>query len=159
MTAVLFVCLGNICRSPLAEGIFQSLVNQAGLSDQFTIDSAGTGNWHIGDPPDPRSIEIARRNGLDISHQHARQVEPADFKRFDIICAMDASNLSTLKARAPTGTSTNLRLFLNSPGQDVPDPYFGGEDGFAQVYRMLENGALTLLKTCTAQPGSATKGS
>jgi len=159
MTAVLFVCLGNICRSPLAEGVFRHIVDQAGLSARFEIDSAGTGDWHIGNPPDPRSIDVARRNGLDISHQRARQVETADFSRFDIICAMDASNLSTLKARAPKAAPADLQLFLNAPAQDVPDPYFGGDEGFERVYRMLETGALTLFDTCAAKPGPTIKGS
>ncbi|MEP4768804.1 MAG: low molecular weight protein-tyrosine-phosphatase [Roseibium sp.] len=144
MTSVLFVCLGNICRSPLAEGVFRSQVQNAGLSDRFLIDSAGTGGWHEGDPPDPRSIGIAARYDIDISGQQARQITTVDFDTFDFILAMDHSNLSTLTARVGSQKGA-LRLFLNQPPTDVPDPYYGGEDGFEEVYQMVKSGGETLL--------------
>lgn len=142
--AVLFVCLGNICRSPLAEGIFRSLVNEAGASDHFLIDSAGTGAWHSGNPPDPRSIEVAARHGIDLSTQRARQVCPDDFQAFDTIIAMDRDNLTTLKAR-DTGAKAQLRLLLAEPAADVPDPYYGGPEGFDHVFNLVRNGCRDLL--------------
>ncbi|POF32661.1 low molecular weight protein-tyrosine-phosphatase [Roseibium marinum] len=144
--SVLFVCLGNICRSPLAEGVFRSLVGEAGLSERFTIDSAGTGAWHIGNPPDPRSIDIAAKYGIDLSAQRARQVVPADFTRFDTILAMDADNLSTLRSGTSSGTA-RIRLLLGDPPMDVPDPYFGGPDGFEHVYRLVRSGCEQFLDT------------
>lgn len=142
--AVLFVCLGNICRSPLAEGIFRNLVEEAGLAGRFLIDSAGTGAWHAGNPPDPRSIDIAAGNGIDISAQRARQVRGEDFGRFGTIVAMDRDNLRTLSSRSPGG-SARLRLLLDMPARDVPDPYYGGADGFEQVFRLVEAGCTDLL--------------
>lgn len=149
MTSVLFVCLGNICRSPLAEGVFRATVENAGLSDRFLIDSAGTGAWHAGDPPDPRSIEVAARHGIDLTAQHARQVTDRDFTQFDFILAMDSNNLSTLKSRTRKD-HPGLRLFLNSPPTDVPDPYYGGEDGFERVYQMIDGGSRSLLTALKA---------
>lgn len=142
--AVLFVCLGNICRSPLAEGVFRTLVDEAGQTGRFTVDSAGTGAWHIGNPPDPRSIDVAARHGLDISAQRARQVCTDDFRRFDTIVAMDRDNLETLKSRA-AGGSARLRLLLNTPERDVPDPYYGGPDGFDRVLQLVRAGCVDLL--------------
>ena len=149
MTSVLFVCLGNICRSPLAEGVFRATVENAGLSDRFLIDSAGTGAWHAGDPPDPRSIEVAARHGIDLSAQRARQVTDRDFTQFDFILAMDSNNLSTLKSRTRKD-HPGLRLFLNSPPTDVPDPYYGGDDGFERVYQMIDVGSRSLLTALKA---------
>ncbi|MES0883769.1 low molecular weight protein-tyrosine-phosphatase [Roseibium sp. SCP14] len=146
--AVLFVCLGNICRSPLAEGVFRSIVDEAGLTDSFEIDSAGTGAWHVGNPPDPRSIEIASKHGIDISGQRARQVEEFDFERFDTILAMDRNNLASLKLMAGHGKA-KVRLFLNAPAQDVPDPYYGGPDGFEDVYQLVRAGGQKLLEDLT----------
>ncbi|ASP34962.1 low molecular weight protein-tyrosine-phosphatase [Labrenzia sp. VG12] len=142
--AVLFVCLGNICRSPLAEGIFRSLVDEAGASDRYLIDSAGTGAWHSGNPPDPRSIEVAARHGIDLSTQRARQVYPDDFQAFDTIIAMDRDNLTTLKAR-DTGAKAQLRLLLADPAADVPDPYYGGPEGFDHVFGLVRKGCQDLL--------------
>lgn len=138
--AILFVCLGNICRSPLAEGVFRNVIEKRGIADRFTIDSAGTGAWHQGSAPDPRSIEVAARHGMDISRQRARQVTETDFARFDLILAMDRANLRDLQRRAPEGSPAVVALlteFAESRGVDVPDPYYGGADGFERVYRMI----------------------
>ncbi|WP_067224447.1 low molecular weight protein-tyrosine-phosphatase [Stappia indica] len=147
MTAILFVCLGNICRSPLAEGILRHRIEAAGLSATISVDSAGTASWHTGRSPDPRSIAVAARNGIDLTSQRARQVAPADFTRFDMILAMDADNLTELRARSPAGSRTQLRRFL---GRDVPDPYYGGPDGFDHVFRMLDEGCAALVSELSA---------
>ncbi|MCX2725025.1 low molecular weight protein-tyrosine-phosphatase [Roseibium salinum] len=144
--SVLFVCLGNICRSPLAEGVFRALAEEAGVADRLLIDSAGTGAWHAGNPPDPRSIAIAATYGIDLSAQRARQVRADDFSAFDTIVAMDGSNLSTLKSRTGAGTA-RIRLLLDNPARDVPDPYYGGPDGFEQVYRLVRDGCEDFLGT------------
>lgn len=132
MTSVLFVCLGNICRSPLAEGALREEAARLGLD--LTIDSAGTGNWHAGEPPDPRAIAVARRNGVDITGQRARQVRPDDFFDFDRIIALDHQNLADLRALAPDGAAARLGLLLDHvpgrEGQSVVDPWFGEDDGF-----------------------------
>jgi len=131
---ILMVCLGNICRSPLAHGILQNLVQQKGLN--WEIDSAGTGNWHIGEPPDRRSIAIARKYGLDISGQSCRQFESADFERFDQILVMDYSNLNDVKAMARNEEELRkINLFLKDT--IVPDPYHD-DDQFDPVYQMIE---------------------
>ena len=145
--SMLFVCMGNICRSPLAEGIFHEALADAGLLEHVTIESAGTGNWHQGDAPDPRSVETASRHGVDISAQRARQVRPEDFDRFDLILAMDRSNEATLRARAPSARHGRIFLFLDytlGNRADVPDPYYGGEDGFENVYQVLREGCNAL---------------
>lgn len=150
-TSVLFVCLGNICRSPLAHGIFQHLVDQAELTSQFHIDSCGTGDWHVGNPPDPRSIQTAALYNIDITSQRARQFDPStDIERFTHIIPMDASNKNNLiKLGAPESKLTLMRTYdptLNKP-QDVPDPYYGGDDGFEKVYQMLTRSCSTMLNT------------
>lgn len=143
MTSVLFVCLGNICRSPLAEGILRARLAEAGLDQRVVVDSAGTGNWHVGKAPDPRSVEIAARNGIDLSPLRARQVAPEDFQRFDLILAMDRDNLASLERLRQRGDGpARLRLFLS---HDVPDPYYGGADGFRSVFDMLDAGCAQLL--------------
>lgn len=144
MPAVLFVCLGNICRSPLAEGIFRHLTRHHADGQRLVIDSAGTGAWHQGEGPDPRSVAVAARHGIDISSQRARQVVSADFTRFDVILAMDGSNLSDLRRMAPARATAQVRLFLDTPPYDVPDPYYGGADGFEAVFAMVEQGARRL---------------
>ncbi len=138
---ILFVCLGNICRSPLAEGVFRSLASERGLGAALTADSAGTGAWHLGEPPDPRSVSVAARHGIDISRQRCRQVDDADFHRFDLILGMDRSNLKALKRMAPAGSPAKVALFLQEATgdmADVPDPYYGGAAGFDQVYRLVQ---------------------
>ena len=136
---ILMVCLGNICRSPLAEGILQSKLPR----DKFIVDSAGTGEWHIGKQPDQRSIAIAHKNGLDISHQRGRQFRTEDFKDFDYIYVMDGSNYNDVLSLAKNDEEKNkVKLILNElfPGEnvDVPDPYFGLQNGFASVYDMID---------------------
>ena len=147
MTSVLFVCLGNICRSPTAEAIFRKKAAQAGLS--LTIDSAGTGAWHVGEPPDARSVEAGEAAGYSFAGQTARQAEKADFAKFDFILAMDSANLASLKAMQPAGYSGQLGLFLDyAPAQslrDVPDPYYGGAEGFKQVIYLIEQASAGLI--------------
>lgn len=143
--SVLFVCLGNICRSPLAEGVFLDMLAKAGLEDEFKVDSAGTGAWHEGSPPDERSIAVAAKHGIDISSQRARQILDADFQQFDMILAMDRSNLDKLKSRLPDTGTAELRLFLQTPETEVPDPYYESSDGFEAVYQLLRRGGEQLL--------------
>ena len=146
---VLFVCLGNICRSPTAHGIFQHLVEERNLADRIAVDSAGTGDWHVGKPPDRRARQAALERGYDIGHLRARQVSPRDFDHFDYILAMDTDNLSNLRAMQPDGYGGHLGLFLDfgefPDYREVPDPYFGGEAGFKLVLDLIENGAERLL--------------
>ena len=147
---VLFVCLGNICRSPLAEGLFRAAVEVNGHGDRFTIDSAGTGSWHIGEPPDSRTIAVAARHGLDISAQRARQVDRDDFHRFDLILGMDHANVQNLTRMAAFDGTATVDLFLaHATGEtrDVADPYFGGDDGFETAYRDIKAGAAALATT------------
>lgn len=138
-TKILMVCLGNICRSPLAEGILQSKLAE----DQYLIDSAGTGNWHVGEMPDKRSIAIAHQYGIDISNQRARQFSVSDFDTFDYIYVMDTSNYKEVIKLAPTEEAKEkVKLILSEHpkhvGQEVPDPYFGGDEGFETVFQMLD---------------------
>jgi len=138
-TKILMVCLGNICRSPLAEGILKDKLD----SSKFTVESAGTGGWHVGNPPDQRSVDIAHKQGLDINQQRAQQFTPAFFDHYDLIFAMDQSNFQDLKAMANSPEQLGkLRLLLDSifPGEgvDVPDPYYGGVSGFAEVYDLID---------------------
>jgi protein-tyrosine phosphatase len=149
-TAVLFVCLGNICRSPLAEGVFRHLVDQEGLADRFEIDSAGTGAWHVGDPPDARSTLVAEQHGI-VLDSRARQVEPDDFERFDYIIVMDRDNLRTLERMSENNGSEArielLRMYeAERDGDEVPDPYYGGSSGFEQVYKMVKRSCQGLLR-------------
>jgi protein-tyrosine phosphatase len=147
--SVLFVCLGNICRSPLAEGVFRAEVNARGIANAFTVDSCGTGSWHVGEKPDARSAEVALAHGFDIRQQRARQLAPRDFDDFHWMIVMDRSNESTVCRQKPSQSQTQIRRFMtfveNPPGSDVPDPYYGGEDGFETVYRLLKRGAGPLL--------------
>ncbi len=145
MLRVCFVCLGNICRSPLAEGLFRHHVTQAGLQADFEIDSAGTGGWHVGEAPDRRSVEVARRHGLDISHQSARKFVAADLDRFDHVVAMDASNLSNIR-RLGSGRAAVTMLLDETGGGEVPDPYYGAGDGFERVYTMVDAACAALLE-------------
>jgi protein-tyrosine phosphatase len=151
MVKVLFVCMGNICRSPMAEGVFYKLVNEAGLEKRIVIDSAGTHSYHVGNAPDPRAQSILRnQRGIDISGLRGRQVADADFDKFDYILAMDSSNLNNLKRRASARHHNKIHLMLSYsrkyPNLDVPDPYYGGADGFNEVLAMVEDGSRGLLK-------------
>ena len=147
---VLFVCLGNICRSPTADGIFRSKVREAGLEDKLNIDSAGTGDWHIGRPPDPRAQEFALEAGYDLSALRARRVSSTDFYDFDYILAMDQQNLQDLQSMQPEDFSGHLGLFLdmdkNSPVREVPDPYSMNATAFREVIQLVESGCDALIK-------------
>lgn len=151
MVNVLFVCLGNICRSPTAEAVFRSLVEKADLADSVFVDSAGTGDWHIGKPPDRRAQMAASARGYDLSTLRARQVSTEDFDRFDLLLAMDRSNLVTLAQLCPPHAEDRLHLFLDfAPGlegQEVPDPYYGGAAGFERMLDLIETGAQHLLNS------------
>ena len=146
---LLFVCLGNICRSPLAQGVFAHVADEAGIGDRFFIDSAGTEAWNVGNPPDARSQSVALANGIDLSGQRARQIRTQDFEEFDIIIAMDRSNHAVLLDLAPDGFDHKVHLFLgeiSDPGsREVPDPYYGGVEGFKEVFDMVDAGARALL--------------
>jgi protein-tyrosine phosphatase len=144
--SVLFVCLGNICRSPTAEGVFRRRVEQAGLADRVFVDSAGTGDWHVGNPPDARAQEAARRRGIDLSPLRARLVTEADLDAFDLVLAMDGSNLGALEAMRP-GRAVRMLVFAPQAGTlDVPDPYFGGAGGFDHVLDLIEAASDGLLE-------------
>lgn len=149
-TRVLFVCLGNICRSPTAHGVFESLVRARGLQDAIQIDSCGTGDWHIGHAPDQRATAEAALRGYDLTSLRARQVQVTDFVEFDYILAMDKKNLHDLKAMSAPDFSGHLGLFLPfDPAaklEEVPDPYYGGDEGFAQVLDMVETASEGLLQ-------------
>nr|WP_314638758.1 low molecular weight protein-tyrosine-phosphatase [uncultured Pseudomonas sp.] len=138
---VLFVCLGNICRSPTAEGVLRHKLREAGLADHIEVASAGTGDWHVGKAPDKRSQAVARLRGYDLSAQRAQQVTRADFSAYDLILAMDNSNLRHLKALQPAKGKAELDLFLRryeSELDEVPDPYYDGDQGFEQVLDLIE---------------------
>jgi len=158
MTRVLFVCLGNICRSPTAEGVFRDLVRCQPGAPAIEIDSAGTGDYHIGEPPDPRAREAARRRGVEIGDLRARQFQPEDLTVFDYVLAMDRSNLSVIRrAAAMTPGIAHTGLFLDfAPEQgerEVPDPYFGGEAGFDRVLDLIEAASRGLLTHIRARQG------
>jgi protein-tyrosine phosphatase len=155
---VLFVCLGNICRSPLAEGVFRRLVEDAGVADRFDIDSAGTSSYHRGEPPDRRTAALARQRGVVLEHA-ARQVTDEDLLRFDYLLAMDASNLGKLQ-RLAQGQAVRARLELlrsfdpaSHDDLEVPDPYFGGEDGFEHVHDLVEAACAGLLEHIRTEHG------
>ncbi len=146
--SVLFVCLGNICRSPTAHGVFLRKVSERGLAERVSVDSAGTGGWHAGEPPDRRTQRHAATRGYDLSALRARQVEPEDFHRFTHILAMDRSNLDALEEMKPADFTGELRLFLEygSRGRsEVPDPYYGGAQGFEEVLDLVEDAAEGLI--------------
>lgn len=138
---ILFVCMGNICRSPTAEGSFQQLIETRGLADLFGLDSAGTHSYHIGSPPDRRAQQAALVRGIDLSRLRARAVERSDFETFDHILAMDRDNLSGLRAYCPQQYQHKVELFLDyapeQPCREVPDPYYGGAQGFDHVLDLI----------------------
>ena len=143
----LFVCLGNICRSPLAEAAFRLEAGRVGLA--ASVDSAGTGDWHVGEPPDPRAIAVARAKGVDISGYRGRQVTAADFDRFDHVVALDHANLARLRALRPAGSQATLSLLLDHVpgrvGEPVADPYYGADEGFETTWADVTEGARALV--------------
>ena len=153
MSKILLVCLGNICRSPAAEGILRAMARQRSLD--LYIDSAGTGGWHAGDPPDARMIRAAHNRGIDLSHQRARQVEFADYYTFDYLLAMDLRNQSDLLSEAPPNRTCDIRLFLDfadTSVREMPDPYYGGADGFETVLDLIELGCAGFLDFLENEP-------
>ena len=146
---VLFVCMGNICRSPTAEGVFKHMVEQAGLAERVLSDSAGTHDYHTGEQPDPRTREAAARRGYDLSTLRGRQVSKKDFDEFDYVLAMDETNRRLLERQCPTQHAHKLKLFLDFAGdpalREVPDPYYGGAQGFERVLDLVEEASRGLL--------------
>ena len=149
MVKVLFVCMGNICRSPTAEGVFRHVVEEAGLSHLIEIDSAGTHAYHIGEPPDRRSQATALRRGFDLSSQQARKVVEQDFEEYTYVLAMDRDNYANLSAICSPDLSHKIKLFLehgqDMPETEVPDPYYGGANGFEHVLDLIEDASRGLL--------------
>ncbi len=159
MIRVLFVCMGNICRSPIAQAVLERRLREEGLDGQVEVDSAATHPHHVGDPPDPRACEAAARRGLEIGGQRARQVCAEDFERFDFILAMDEDNLHMLRRRCPPQAPARLErllaLCLEAPfGGNVPDPYYGGPSGFDTVIDLVEQGVDALLGELRARLGA-----
>ena len=160
---LLFVCLGNICRSPMAEGVFRRVAEDKGAIHHFEIDSAGLGDWHAGQAPDTRAQVAAKTRGVDISGQSARQVRPEDFDRFDLLLAMDRSNHADLLMLAPEAARHKVRFFLDfAPhmgAKEVPDPFYGGKEGFDHALDLIEAAAQGLLaEMMTTEPKSAKHG-
>ena len=158
MVSVCFVCLGNICRSPTAEGVMRRLVTEAGLDGQIEIDSAGTGDWHLGDAPDARAQQAASQRGYDLSALRARQIEPDDFRRFDFVVAMDDANVTALRQVCPGAQRDKIRLLMEfAPPAHLPasrvvaDPYFGGAAGFDTVLDQCEAACAGLLDVLRAR--------
>ncbi|WP_251359878.1 low molecular weight protein-tyrosine-phosphatase [Kangiella sp. TOML190] len=158
MYSILFVCLGNICRSPTAEGVFRAKAEQAGIANKLFIDSAGTSAYHLGEPPDERSQQHAAVFGYDLSAIRSRKVAPQDFDTFDLIIAMDQSNLDNLKLYKSNGYSDKLKLFLADFApqlgiSQVPDPYYGGTKGFTEVVKLIEVASDGLIDYITPKLG------
>jgi protein-tyrosine phosphatase len=158
---LLFVCLGNICRSPMAEGVFRRVAEEEGVIDRFEIDSAGLGDWHIGQAPDERAQAAALGRGIDISGQSARQVSLEDFERFDLLLAMDRSNYRELTQLAPEESHHKIRQFLDfaphAGTKDVPDPFYGGKEGFDHALDLIEAAARGLLDDLESGESAAIK--
>jgi protein-tyrosine phosphatase len=152
--SVLFVCMGNICRSPTAEAVFRHVVNEAGLADRIRIDSAGTHAYHVGDPPDRRARAVAERRGYSLEHIRARRVEFGDFSEFDYVIAMDCDNRLSLQALAGEELKQKVGLFLRyatGAEDEVPDPYYGGASGFERVLDLVEEASHAMLKALRAR--------
>jgi len=148
-TAILFVCLGNICRSPLAEGVFRQAVKDAGLEENYLLDSAGTGSWHVGNLPDPHSIAVTQNHNIDLTDQRCRQLRADDFDRFDLIICMDRSNVSNVLRQKPAGSRAEIEMFMPyalGRDEEIPDPYGEGPEGFEHVYQMILEASVALLK-------------
>jgi protein-tyrosine phosphatase len=156
VTRVLFVCLGNICRSPTAHAVMLQRVAERGLADRIEVDSCGTGAWHVGEPPDARATSEGQRRGYDLSVLRARQFDAEDFDRFDYILAMDRANLNELQALRPAGFEGHLGLLLafapHAALDEVPDPYYGAGDGFAHVLGLVEQACDGLLEDLLRAP-------
>jgi len=149
-TAILFVCLGNICRSPIAEGVFRYHVEKAGVSNQFLIDSAGCGGWHSGETPDPRAISVAARHGISLNDQRARQIQTADFSNFDLILGLDRENVRHLQGLSPHDKHARVDLYLDRAlglAEDVPDPFYGKDRDFEAVFQLCDRASLGLLQS------------
>ena len=149
---VLLVCMGNICRSPTAEGVLRQRLVAAGLDKRVDVDSAGTGGWHVGAPPDARAQRHALQRGYDLSRQRARRVVEADFERFDVVLAMDEDNLADLQRLCPAGAHAELRLFDSA---EVPDPYHGGAQGFENVLDQIERASDVLVAQLKQRLGTS----
>ena len=148
MVRVLFVCMGNICRSPLAQGVFENVLRREGLEDEVSVDSAGTGHWHVGSPPDERALSAASLRGLDLSAQRARQIAREDCQSFDYIMTMDEENYHMVSSlcRGSAVVRPFLDFAAGSPEREVPDPYYGGPDGFEHVLDLVEEASEGLLE-------------
>ena len=157
MIRILFVCTGNICRSPTAEGVFRDLVDTRDLADRFAIDSAGMIGYHVGEPPDPRSVRMARDRGVDLSGQRARKIHEGDFEDFDYLLAMDRSHYEDMLSMAPERHRDKIHLFLSfcedAATEDVPDPYYGGSDGFVHTFDLITSGADAFLNHVRGEHG------
>ena len=154
---VLFVCLGNICRSPTAEGVVRAIAAREFPALDIEVDSAGTADYHVGEPPDRRTVAAARRRGYELAALRARQVQPGDFARFELVLAMDRANLAELESRRPRDGTARLGLFLEfAPGTgvaEVPDPYYGAVEDFERVLDLCEAGARAMLATLANEKG------
>lgn len=155
VTRILFVCTGNICRSPTAEGVARRMIDTAGLAHLIEVDSAGTHGYHVGEAPDPRTRRVAERRGYDLSALRARRLEAADFETFDLLLAMDAGHLAHMRRMCPPGREPKLDLFMryarNFALDEVPDPYYGGERGFEAVLDYCEDAVAGLLEAIRAR--------
>jgi protein-tyrosine phosphatase len=148
MVRVLFVCMGNICRSPIAQGVFENVLRREGLDEEVFVDSAGTGNWHVGSPPDERAQRSAGLRGLDLGSQRARQISRSDCSDFDYILTMDEENYRMVSALCGGGAVVRpfLDFAMDSPEREVPDPYYGGPDGFEHVLDLVEEASEGLMQ-------------
>jgi len=148
MVRILFVCMGNICRSPLAQGVFEDVLRREGLEDEVFVDSAGTGSWHVGSPPDERALGAASLRGIDISAQRARRIAPEDCQNFDYILTMDEENYHMVSSlcRGSAVVRPFLDFAVDSSEREVPDPYYGGPDSFERVLNLVEEASEGLLE-------------
>ena len=153
MVRVLFVCMGNICRSPLAQGVFEGVLRREGLEGEVSVDSAGTGSWHVGSPPDERALSAASHRGVDISSQRARRIKPEDCENFDYVLTMDEENYRAVASlcRGSAVVRPFLDFATDSPETAVPDPYYGGPDGFERVLDLVEEASKGLLQDIRAR--------